>query len=126
MTGWLIAVERTRAVFLLQLWINGLNIGLDLWFVLGLGWGVPGVALATLIAEWSGLALGLWFCRDAFGLALRAGLARIGDRLGQPQQRARRRVDSTARGAPTARPGPRPGRRPAGSGGWDPCPGRAG
>jgi MATE family multidrug resistance protein len=80
-TGWLIAVERTRAVFLLQLWINGLNIGLDLWFVLGLGWGVPGVALATLIAEWSGLALGLWFCRDAFGLALRAGLARIGDRL---------------------------------------------
>jgi MATE family multidrug resistance protein len=79
-TGWLIAVERTRAVFVLQLWINGLNIGLDLWFVLGLGWGVPGVALATLIAEWTGLAVGLWFCRDAFGSALRAGLARIGDR----------------------------------------------
>jgi MATE family multidrug resistance protein len=80
-TGWLIAVERTRAVFVLQLWINGLNIGLDLWFVLGLGWGVPGVALATLIAEWTGLALGLWFCRDAFGSALRAALAQIGDRL---------------------------------------------
>ncbi|TAG18039.1 MAG: hypothetical protein EAZ40_11665, partial [Rhodobacterales bacterium] len=29
-TGWLIAVERTRGVFLLQLWINGLNIALDL------------------------------------------------------------------------------------------------
>ena len=43
-----------------------MNIGLDLWFVLGLGWGVPGVAAATLIAEWTGLALGLWFCRDAF------------------------------------------------------------
>jgi multidrug resistance protein, MATE family len=80
-TGWLIAVERTRGVFLLQLWINGLNIALDLWFVLGLGLGVPGVALATLIAEWTGLALGLWFCRDAFGPALRAGWARIGDRL---------------------------------------------
>lgn len=79
-TGWLIAVERTRAVFVLQLWINGLNIGLDLWFVLGLGWGVPGVALATLIAEWTGLAVGLWFCRDAFGAALRAAWARIGDR----------------------------------------------
>ncbi|WP_333695819.1 MATE family efflux transporter, partial [Phaeobacter italicus] len=39
-TGWLIAVERTRAVFLLQVWMNGLNIVLDLWFVLGLGWGV--------------------------------------------------------------------------------------
>ncbi|MGY6410494.1 MAG: MATE family efflux transporter [Alkalilacustris sp.] len=66
LTGWLIATERTRGVLGLQLWINGLNIGLDLWFVLGLGWGVQGVAAATLIAEWSGLALGLWLCRGAF------------------------------------------------------------
>ncbi len=66
-TGWLIAMERTRGVFLLQIWMNGLNIGLDLWFVLALGWGVEGVAAATLIAEWSGLVLGLWLCRDAFG-----------------------------------------------------------
>lgn len=63
-TGWLIAQERTRAVFLIQLWMNGLNIVLDLWFVLGLGWGVEGVATATLIAEASGGALGLWLCRD--------------------------------------------------------------
>ncbi len=65
-TGWLIATERTRGVLLLQLWMNGLNIGLDLWFVLGLGWGVEGVAIATLIAEWSGLGLGLWLCGAAF------------------------------------------------------------
>jgi MATE family multidrug resistance protein len=65
-TGWLIAQERTRAVLILQLWMNGLNILLDLWFVLGLGWGVEGVAVATFIAEWSGAALGLWFCRAAF------------------------------------------------------------
>jgi MATE family multidrug resistance protein len=80
-TGWLIAVERTRAVFAVQVWINGLNIALDLWFVLGLGWGVPGVAWATLAAEWTGLAVGLWFCRDAFGPALAAGWKRIGDRV---------------------------------------------
>ena len=79
-TGWLVGVERTRAVFLLQLWINGVNIVLDLWFVLGLGWGVPGVAAATLIAEWTGLGLGLWFCRDAFGPVLAAAWGRIGDR----------------------------------------------
>ncbi|MEH6644692.1 MATE family efflux transporter [Sulfitobacter sp.] len=65
-TGWLIAQERTRAVLVLQLWMNGLNIALDLWFMIGLGWGVQGVALATAIAEWSGLGLGLWFCRAAF------------------------------------------------------------
>jgi MATE family multidrug resistance protein len=65
-TGWLIAQERTRAVMVLQLWMNGLNIVLDLWFVLGLDWGVNGVAFATFLAEWSGLALALWFCRSAF------------------------------------------------------------
>ena len=64
--GWLIATERTRSVLVLQLWMNGLNVVLDLWFVLGLGWGVQGVAIATLIAEVTALALGLWLCRAAF------------------------------------------------------------
>jgi MATE family multidrug resistance protein len=64
-TGWLIAAERTRAVLVIQIVMNGMNIVLDLWFVLGLGWGVPGVAVATFLAEWSGFAVGLWFCRDA-------------------------------------------------------------
>lgn len=65
-TGWLIAQERTQAVLIIQIWMNGLNILLDLWFVLGLGWGVEGVAFATFLAEWSGFALGLWFCRSVF------------------------------------------------------------
>lgn len=65
-TGWLIAVERTKGVLVLQLWMNGLNIVLDLIFVLKLDWGVEGVAIATLIAEWTGLALGLWLCRSGF------------------------------------------------------------
>ena len=74
-TGWLIAMERTRGVLVLQLVQNGLNVVLDLWFVLGLGWGVGGVAAATLIAEMAGLALGLWFCREALRAAIgRAGL----------------------------------------------------
>ncbi|RKF16590.1 MATE family efflux transporter [Roseovarius spongiae] len=66
MSGWLIALERTRAVLAIQVLMNGLNILLDLWFVLGLGWGVEGVALATFIAEWGGLGFGFWLCRDAF------------------------------------------------------------
>ncbi|RWR31427.1 MATE family efflux transporter [Sinirhodobacter populi] len=78
LTGWLIALERTRAVLVLQLWMNGLNVVLDLGFVLGLGWGVPGVAAATLIAEYAGLALALWFVREAF--FARPGRAAIFDR----------------------------------------------
>ncbi|MCM2563885.1 MATE family efflux transporter [Lutimaribacter sp. EGI FJ00015] len=78
-TGWLIAQERTRAVLGLQLWMNGLNVVLDLWFVLGLGWGVGGVATATFIAEWSGLALGLWLCRAAFRVPDWCDWARVFD-----------------------------------------------
>ncbi|MBM3616784.1 MAG: MATE family efflux transporter [Alphaproteobacteria bacterium] len=82
LTGWLIGVERTKGVLVLQLWQNGLNIVLDLWFVLGLGWGIEGVAVATLIAELIGLILALWLARDALTPAvLRAGLARLGNRL---------------------------------------------
>ena len=71
LSGWLIAQERTRAVLMIQLFMNVTNIILDFWFVLGLGLGVEGVAVATLIAEWGGLALGLYLCRQVFrGLAL--------------------------------------------------------
>ena len=78
-TGWLIATERGVAVLLLQLWINCLNIGLDIWFVLGMGQGVEGVAIATLFAEWSGLALGLFFCRAAFGAVFAPAVLRLRD-----------------------------------------------
>jgi len=65
-TGWLIARERTRAVLAIQVLMNGANILLDLLFVLQFDMGVAGVGWATFIAEWAGLALGLWLCRDAF------------------------------------------------------------
>ena len=74
LTGWMIAVERTRAILGVQMLINVINITLDLVFVLGLGWGVQGVAVATLIAESCGFALAAWLARDA----IRAGLAHGG------------------------------------------------
>lgn len=78
-TGWLIALERTRAVLVLQIWMNGLNILLDLWFVLGLDWGVSGVAFATFLAEWSGCLFGLWLCRDGLLGGILADRARLLD-----------------------------------------------
>ncbi|KGJ17564.1 multidrug transporter [Paracoccus sanguinis] len=74
LTGWMIAVERTRAILGVQMLINVINITLDLVFVLGLGWGVQGVAVATLIAESCGFALAAWLARSA----IRAGLAHGG------------------------------------------------
>ena len=80
-TGWLIAKEKTRAVLLLQLVLNGINIALDLVFVLKLGWGVEGVAIATLIAEWSGLIFGLWLAREGFNNGYWKNWVQIFDRV---------------------------------------------
>jgi MATE family multidrug resistance protein len=80
-TGWLIAQERTRGVLVMQVWMNLINIVLDLWFVLGRGWGVQGVAIATFIAEWSGLIMGLWLCRAAFRVPAWRDWARVFDRV---------------------------------------------
>ena len=55
--GWLIALEKTFYVLLLQVLVNVLNVVLDLVFVLYLGWGIEGVAFASLIAELSGALL---------------------------------------------------------------------
>lgn len=79
-TGWLIAQERTAEVMVLQIWMNGANIALSYGLGFTLDYGVPGVAWATFIAEWSGLALGLWFCCSAFGMPGWADPARILDR----------------------------------------------
>ena len=71
-TGWLIAVERTRAVFALQLLQNGANVILSIWLGLWLEMGVAGVALATLISEWSGFLLGLWMARQPLRQAMQS------------------------------------------------------
>ncbi len=64
--GWLIALERTKSVLILQFFMNGVNVILDVWFVLGLNWGIEGVAIATAIAEVSALVVGLFLCFDLF------------------------------------------------------------
>ena len=57
--GWFYGLEDGRIPLYLQLFANGLNIALDLLFVFVFGWGVEGVAVATVIAEF--LAIGLAF-----------------------------------------------------------------
>jgi len=61
--GWFYGLEDGRVPLYLQLCSNGINIALDLLFVLGFGWGVEGVAAATVIAEYTALALAIWFMR---------------------------------------------------------------
>lgn len=57
--GFFIGLQRPRLALAIQIWLNGVNILLDLLFVIGLDMGVPGVAWATLIGEYSAAILGL-------------------------------------------------------------------
>lgn len=63
--GTLIGVQNTRAALALQLVLNGTNVVLDVLFVVGLGWGVEGVAAATLISEITAAACGALLVRRA-------------------------------------------------------------
>ncbi|WP_420402690.1 MATE family efflux transporter [Nisaea sp.] len=56
--GWLFGMQAMRAGLVQQLLINSANVVLNLYFVLVLGWGIEGVALATVIAQYAGLAVG--------------------------------------------------------------------
>ena len=58
LVGWFIGMQNTRAALALLLTVNGINIVLDLVLVLVYELGVPGVAWATVAADYSGLILG--------------------------------------------------------------------
>ena len=61
--GWLYGLRNVRTPLAMQLFTNGVNIVLDVVFVFGLGLGVAGAALASVIAEYAGLALGVYQVR---------------------------------------------------------------
>ena len=58
--GWLIALEKTRSIFYIQIFINLLNVLLNLLFVFHLDFGISGVAYATVISEFFGFFLALF------------------------------------------------------------------
>ena len=82
--GWLFGVEKTRYTLAIQIVQNLLNMGLDLLFVMEFGWGIRGVAVATVISEYVGLALGIVFVLRAargIGGTWRWGLVAHRERL---------------------------------------------
>jgi MATE family multidrug resistance protein len=70
--GWFYGLRNVRVPLAMQVFTNLLNIALDLLFVFGFGWGVAGVAAASVIAEYSGFAFGLLRVRRALRALPRA------------------------------------------------------
>jgi MATE family multidrug resistance protein len=61
MIGWFLGLQNARVPLIVFLTINLTNIALDLLFVIVLGMKVDGVALASVLAEYTGLAVALYF-----------------------------------------------------------------
>ncbi|MBT3558796.1 MAG: MATE family efflux transporter [Rhodospirillales bacterium] len=84
--GWFVGIQNTIAILLLQMGMNLLNITLDLVFVLEFGWGVEGVAYATVISEVSAAVFGCWLAfynANKLGGAWRTDLVKQWDKLKQ-------------------------------------------
>jgi len=69
-TGIFIGMHNTAAAFAMQLILNISNVLLDLLFVLGFDWGVEGVALASVIAEYLAMLAGFYLLRNPIRNAL--------------------------------------------------------
>ncbi|WP_286264264.1 MATE family efflux transporter [Thalassotalea atypica] len=70
--GWLLGQHKAKMVMWLLIATNIINLSLDLLFVVVFDWQVQGVAAATLIAEISGLLIGLGMILHHLELSLSA------------------------------------------------------
>ena len=84
--GWYIGMQNSRFPMYISIGVNVVNLIFCLWFALGLGWGIVGVAWGTVVAQYSGLMLSivlwgvyyrrfLWYIRIRECLKLDALLA---------------------------------------------------
>ncbi len=79
--GTLVGLQRMRGVLALQLVLNLVNVALNLALYAYTDLGIAGVAIATVIAEYVALILGLWLVRDVLVEAARDPAARVRDWL---------------------------------------------
>lgn len=66
-TGWFIGMQNARIPMIVAIVINLLNIGFNLFFVFVLDLKSDGVAWGTVLAQYCGLALSIYFFRKKFG-----------------------------------------------------------
>jgi MATE family multidrug resistance protein len=70
--GTLIGMQRMKLALLTQLFLNGCNILLDIYFVMGLGWDSDGVALSSALSDYLAAIFGLWLLRKYLLILLKS------------------------------------------------------
>lgn len=93
-TGWFIGMQNSRTPMWISIGINVVNIGCSLAVVRLFGMGIEGVALGTVIAQWSGVALALLIIRRYYGRFFRRDTFRHSGVLSWPVMRRFFKVNS--------------------------------
>ncbi len=65
--GWFYGRAAAKTGMMLQVLIHLVDIALSVWFVFGLGWGVFGAALGSVLGQVVSCALGLWLVQRHYG-----------------------------------------------------------
>lgn len=71
LNGWFLGMQNARYPMWVTIFLNVLNVGLDVFFVYGAGMNVAGVAWGTLIARYAGLVLAVFLLMRHYGDWLR-------------------------------------------------------
>ena len=80
MLGWLVGLARPMLALSIQIAVNVINMALTVLLVLRLDWGISGAALASVIAEVTGLIVGLGMAWRVLGGRLDLRQAKLFDR----------------------------------------------
>lgn len=67
LTGWFLGMQNARIPMMITILVNLLNIGFSFMFIKVFNMKSDGVALGTVVAQYSGLAVSLWFLIKYYG-----------------------------------------------------------
>ncbi len=67
LTGWFIGMQNARYPMFIAITVNALNIGFNIFLIKVVGMKSDGVALGTVMAQYSGLILGLVLLKTSYG-----------------------------------------------------------
>jgi MATE family multidrug resistance protein len=74
--GWFYGRAAAKTGMLLQILVHGVDIVLSIWFVFGLGWGIFGAALGTVLGQAAAAIAGLYLFARHYG-GVRAVLSKL-------------------------------------------------